>query len=293
MPSIPPCDRLRRWGTVKWWDMERFSAQTFFMIGRLLERLKRAANPTKPFALSEAISPNPPIPPPPSQEEIESAAGAIELRQSILQAVSEACKGIGLTISVKQIDDIRTNLTNYSPPEIENCFENLRKTVNWEMEDRLFMFIPPERAKFYDQYQSFGVDVDSKFPDTQFDVYEAGNCYSAGRWTACVFHLMRTLEVGLIAFGNLFPAVSCKKENWQQIIQNIEAEIRKIPQLAVKPLDWKGQLESYSQIANNFMFFKDAWRNYTAHARGKYTEEEAQTIYLNVKVFMQNLSKVV
>jgi len=58
--------------------------------------------------------------------------------------------------------------------------------------------------------------------------------------------------------------VPTNKENWQQIIEKIESEIRAIPQAKIKPDGWKEKLEQYSQTANSFMFFKDAWRNYTA-----------------------------
>jgi hypothetical protein len=122
-----------------------------------------------------------------------------------------------------------------------------------------------------------------------FDVKEAGNCFASGRFTACVFHLMRVLEIGLIVFAKVFPAVPTSKENWQQIIEKIESEIRAMPSAAVKVADWKGKQEKYSQLANSFMFFKDAWRNYTAHVRGKYTEDESDGIYRNVRSFMQGL----
>jgi hypothetical protein len=90
----------------------------------------------------------------------------------------------------------------------------------------------------------------------------------------------------------LFPNVPTNKENWQQIIEKIESEIRLLPQASVKPHNWKEKQEQYSQVANNFMFFKDACRNYTAHARGKYTEDEADSIYRNVRSFMQGLAKM-
>ena len=42
------------------------------------------------------------------------------------------------------------------------------------------------------------------------------------------------------------------------------------------------------------MVVKHAWRNYTAHVRanmgGKYTDEEAETILINVRGFMQKLA---
>ena len=66
--------------------------------------------------------------------------------------------------------------------------------------------------------------------------------------------------------------------------------IRDIPNDPARPADWKEQQEYFSQAASHFMFLKDAWRNYTAHARGKYTEEEADMIIVNVRAFMQKLA---
>jgi hypothetical protein len=69
---------------------------------------------------------------------------------------------------------------------------------------------------------------------------------------------MRVLEIGLLAFAKRFPNVPTDKENWQQIIEKIESEIRAMPNVAVKALDWKEKQEKYSQLATNFMFLKDA-----------------------------------
>jgi hypothetical protein len=57
-----------------------------------------------------------------------------------------------------------------------------------------------------------------------------------------------------------------------------------------RPANWKDQQEFFSQAASHFMILKDAWRNYTAHERGKFTEEEAETILINVRSFMQKLA---
>lgn len=54
--------------------------------------------------------------------------------------------------------------------------------------------------------------------------------------------------------------------------------------------DRKEQQEFYAQAATHFGILKDAWRNYTMHARGVYTEEAAEDIFNNVKSFMQKLA---
>ncbi len=55
--------------------------------------------------------------------------------------------------------------------------------------------------------------------------------------------------------------------------------------------DCKDHQEFYAQAASHFGILKDAWRNYTMHVRGgKYTEEEADRIFTNVKGFMEKLA---
>jgi hypothetical protein len=113
-----------------------------------------------------------------------------------------------------------------------------------------------------------------------------------GRTVVYVYSVKSRHEIGLLAFARLFPNVPTNKEDWQQIIEKIESEIRGMPQVVVKASDWKEKQEKYSQLATNFMFLKDAWRNYTAHARGKYTEDESDAIYRNVCTFMQGIVRL-
>jgi hypothetical protein len=54
--------------------------------------------------------------------------------------------------------------------------------------------------------------------------------------------------------------------------------------------DCKDQQEFYSQAASHFVVFKDAWRNYAAHCRGKFDEQEASDIMTAVRAFMDKLA---
>jgi hypothetical protein len=80
-----------------------------------------------------------------------------------------------------------------------------------------------------------------------------------------VFHPMRVLEVGLRVLARQF---------------NIDSGHR----------NWKDDREFYSQCASYFRVVKDAWRNYTAHARGNYIDEESFDMMANVRGFMQRLA---
>jgi len=260
---------------VSWWEMQEFSAYRFYAIGSYLAGLKNDLKHS-------------------NYKSIE--AGSFGLSGpvgQVLQVIRGECELIGLTISIKCLDQISgKGQEGMAVSEFTDSLRHLGDIILWEMQGRLFMFIPSTRSERYEQEQAFGVTVSDSFRSSAFDIREAGNCFATARYTACVFHLMRVLEIGLVAFAGRFPAVSTKKENWQQIIEQIESEIRALPHAANKPSDWKEKLEQYSQAANTFMFFKDAWRNYTAHVRGKFTEDEADAIYRNVRSFMQQLAKI-
>jgi hypothetical protein len=88
--------------------------------------------------------------------------------------------------------------------------------------------------------------------------------------------------------------ISLSHTNWGQAIDQIESKIREMP----KDPTWKvlptckELQEQYAQAASTFGVFKDGWRNHTMHARGKYTEGEAELIYMNVKAFMSKIAEM-
>jgi len=129
------------------------------------------------------------------------------------------------------------------------------------------------------------------FPSTSYDIAESGMCLSLGRGIGCAFHLMRVLEIGLTVLGATF-GVSLSRTNWAPAIEQIESKIRDMHKDPVRKMlpDCKEQQEFYAQVASHFGVLKDAWRNYTMHARGFYTEEQAEQIFDNIKGFMQKLA---
>lgn len=179
-----------------------------------------------------------------------------------------------------------------------NALERLRD----EAGSRLFFRIATENVSYYraftadaevENYVEKGwMPIFQAFPSTKYDATEAFKTHALGRSTACVFHLMRVLELGLTALGGVF-GVSLAHTNWAPALDQIEKQIREMHKDPTwKALaDCKEQQEFYAQTASHFGIFKDAWRNYTAHARGKYDEQEALDILNSVRAFMQKLSQ--
>jgi len=100
---------------------------------------------------------------------------------------------------------------------------------------------------------------------------------------------MRILEIGLAVLGKRF-SISADHTNWETVINQIEKAIGVMDKDPNRPADWKDEREFYSQCASHFRVVKNAWRNYTAHARGKYDEQEALDMLGNVRGFMQKIA---
>ena len=249
--------------------MQKFPAATFFAIGKYLAYAKSQMS-----KLERSTKINP-----------DSAAKETDPGK-VLVAILGNCKAIGLSVSARCVDSALesvaagTTVGNYV-----DLISQLENTILWEMEDRLFMFVPPDRAPFYNNGDLFGAAVNTKFPDIQFDVTEAGNTYASGRSTACVFHLMRVMERATQDFGTALDVTLTDQKNWQNILDEINKEIRKLPAKDVRTM-------ALAEAATNLYNVKVAWRNPTMHPKQTYTLEEAENIFMAVKSFMQNLAEV-
>jgi hypothetical protein len=88
------------------------------------------------------------------------------------------------------------------------------------------------------------------------------------RGTACVMHLMRTMEVGLKALGK---AIGVGLQNdWGAYIREIEKELAARVKAAGKRTP---DVAFYSEIVAKFDHVKTAWRNPTMHVEKLYSPE--------------------
>jgi hypothetical protein len=161
-----------------------------------------------------------------------------------------------------------------------------------------FAYIPAPNDKYFEQDKLFSEKVWEVFPDARQDIKEVGNCFAAGLFTACVFHLMRVSEYGLRFIANALGVttkhtgsmIPLEYAEWDQIIsqinQKIEAE-RKTPRDANR----EKQLQNYSEAAQHCLFMKDIWRNTVSHARKAYVEPEALGSLERVRDFMHFLAR--
>lgn len=275
--------------------MEPFSAASVYEMARSFEQLRGTCNLMERFG-NVKFSGN---------EAVAEEAVSIELLTtrtrrdlpadwhksllSILTSVEKQCEIIGLKLAAQAARDYRGELQSGKIKAYTDASEaigTLGKIIMLQLRENLFMFIPPARSPFYAEPQLFGSDVNNKFPRCQYDIEESGNCYAAGRGTACAFHLMRIMEIAVQEFGTALGITLTNEKNWQNILDQVNKVIKFFPGTDTRTI-------ALSQAAAHLYNVKVAWRNPTMHPKTTYTLEEAADLISTVKAFMHELAQVI
>lgn len=250
---------------LSWWDMEIFSAAVFqritsgltFLLGKIEE-----------------------LPP-----DAEGGDLAVKYIPAV-RSVREECEKLDLQVSMRCCNDFISTADGMTLGELTRSLHELNNTIHREMQSYSFFYMPFAQSKYYKKNMLFGPRVAVRFPTTEFDVIEAGNCYSMGRATACVFHLMRVMEVGVQTFGGVLGVQLAAEKNWQNILDEVNKAIKGLPSKNPKTV-------AMSQLAAHLYNVKVAWRNQVMHPHDKYTMDEAKDLLGHVEAFMKNLAEFV
>jgi hypothetical protein len=176
---------------------------------------------------------------------------------------------------------------DYNALELQKIISHAEKVVqNYsdEMRAKLVFVMPSKHATYYVDSGHFGETVENAFPSVVYDVTEAAACRSLGRWTACVMHVMRVLEIGLRALAEHFDVEADK--NWNAVLNQIEVKVRETGKLS----HGKDAEQWAAEAATHLRFIKNAWRNHAMHPLEKYDEERAVAIFDNARSFMLHLA---
>lgn len=135
-----------------------------------------------------------------------------------------------------------------------------------------------------------GWPITNEFPDAARELEEAARCYALERSTAAVYHGMRMLEIGLLAFAKHLGLPEPEKpaqRNWSIMLQSIKGHIdENYPSKQRMP----GNLGAvYEDIYTSLDTVKNPWRNATMHIDAFYQDAEARHIINNVIVFLTKI----
>jgi hypothetical protein len=216
---------------------------------------------------------------------------------SVSPMINDLCLGRAVN---KFFQGAARTLQNGSGSEINIAFEKLRETMSYQLNDVMFLHILPENIKYYDERQLFKSEpfkpyVKDKFPITIRDIEEAGKCFALGRYTGCVFHLMRVAEIGLRALARDRRIKFDKKspielKQWKEIFDKLENEEGRIKNLPTNTAR-EAQFAFYHGAMMDLRAFQHLYRDRTMHAREFYDREQANKAMSRVASFMNTLAE--
>lgn len=138
----------------------------------------------------------------------------------------------------------------------------------------------------------FGQEVRDRFPGLEDDIEESGKCLAFGRGTACVFHLMRVVEIGVQRFAEALQVSAVdsrgKERNWHNFLDQANKRVRAM-QESQPP---EARAAKLAAISSNLYAVKLAWRNEVMHPKASYTIEEAEEIFFATRSFMRELASM-
>lgn len=163
--------------------------------------------------------------------------------------------------------------------------EQLIQVFGDEIDGTPLLTLDSRHSTYFEMGAPFGEAVNDAFPSADFDLVEAAKCRAVGRWTACVMHLMRVLEVGLATLARHYNVTV--DSNWNKTLNEIEAKTREVGRRShgAEAEQWA------AEAATHLRFVKNAWRNQAMHPRQTYDEDRAVIIFDSARSFMQHLSE--
>ena len=204
------------------------------------------------------------------------------------------CLNLGLMASAATLRKMRSLLLDARSTygEFWGFGAELEGRLFDEVENTFFLALNTKEAGSYRHpLESWG-DVSTKYPEAIYEIDEAAKCLAVGRSTAAVFHLMRTMEIGIRAAARCLEIpdpISPQDRSWGKIQEKIKKNGIEVKWPTVSSRH-AGDGAFFEAIYASLDAVKNPWRNATMHVEKKYTEEEAEEIFNAVKAFMKKLA---
>lgn len=222
-----------------------------------------------------------PRPPAPKLEEIDGAT-------KTLQQAKELIEELKLESSTYQLTTIQRNNegSEFARLNLHTDVMQLHTRMTEDLAKRYFVFIEPGNESFWGNEDAF--KLGKKFKEAQADIEAAGNCFSYQQPTACIFHLMRAMEVAVrqLARRPHMNITITPKTTWRQITGAMDQKISAMPDSTKRQ---KRKKEDWESARANLHHVGSVWRNSTMHPAKTYTQSQARDVFDACRVFMNSL----
>jgi hypothetical protein len=176
---------------------------------------------------------------------------------------------------------------------VKTRLDEIRNTLRRELSLLTLLVLEHKERSYYAPIKPhFGPEVAAQFQTAAaFEIDEAAKCLALGRPTAAVFHLMRVMEGSVRAVARCLSIPDPTKpaeRNWGFVLGEIWKGIeKKWPTVATRAA---GEGAFFEALYASLDAVKNPWRNATMHPASKYTDDEAEHVFVAVKGFMMRLA---
>jgi hypothetical protein len=273
--ALPPWDE-DRFRLLSLWEMLQFAAgrfvQAIIVLDRYSRALERLQSPVSMRVAGELLRYN---------EELREQLNKLGLR--------------GAEIAAQRLSKMLELNPEPDAAMLRENMEDVVSQVDTELAAVFFLRLSLDERRFYESAQPlFGVQVTEHFPSATYDIEEAGKCFALNRYTACVFHLMRALEVCLTVLARELGILLLRAEgnNWDHILNQIDqvlqAQLQNGNEFSSPQL--RGRVEFYSGAAALLKNVNNAWLRSMTSVRRIYDQERARRIFNVVGEAMRHLA---
>jgi hypothetical protein len=186
-----------------------------------------------------------------------------------------------------ELDRFQAALAKESHAKLAQRCDHLRHRIQDELQSEFYFQVDRLELRFYDKPDLFGAQVSAKFPKATNDIRRAGNCIALQQPDACVFHLMRAMEIAVQQLSRRLGITPTHKTTWRVLTGNMDDKIKKMPDGTPKQKEKK---DKWSEARANLHQVGQVWRNNTMHPAVSYSRGQAKDVFDAVRVFMSALA---
>lgn len=133
----------------------------------------------------------------------------------------------------------------------------VNRNVSTQLQFKVVAVFDSKHVKFMKGAEApFGQVVDDACLKAAEEISEAAQCPALQRNTACIFHLMRAMELGVARLAKAIGTGKPTEKVWVHILADINQCIQDLP----KGAEW----DRWSESGTNLYHVKQAWRNDTS-----------------------------
>jgi hypothetical protein len=180
---------------------------------------------------------------------------------------------------------LRHSFLRYPASSFLSELQQLIVRIEEDLRKRNFAFVQSGWDAYYEQPDAFGLG--SKFKECRMDIQRAGNCLALQEGTACVFHLMRAMEVTVRKLSKRLRLPVTSKTTWRMLTGAMDGKISAMPDNTVVQ---KRKKNKWEEARTNLHHVGSVWRNNTMHPATSYTPIQAREVFNAVRVFMNALA---